>query len=499
MTDSPKKDIAMDNQYLKSSSDAQDTGIRDYLAIIFKHKTKIIAVFLSIVVVVTVASFLLPPTYEAESSILVKIGREYMNRSEVGADKSIISLNQAEMTNSEIQILTNRDLIKKVVTKLRVETIYPKMLVNLQPGDDPLETAVEKFSKALTVEGVQKSSVIQVSFQHRDPKVAALAVNTLVEFYKEKHLQVFSDPKSSFLEKQLSDYEQKLQASETSLQKFKQEHRVFSLEDQRKLLLDQRTGLDTSLKTAENSISELQKKIVSLRAQMKRISENGASYTSTERDRIIVEAKSRLLSLQIEEQELLKKYTENNYLVVNMRKEIRMVTNFLKEQEDDISRKVKPGNTVYQNVELELIRAEADFSSQKAKAATLRRQLGQLDGEIQALDYREKDMQQLKREQAINEKNYQTYADKTEEARIADDMNRLKLANISVIDVATVPVQPVKPKKALNIALGIVFGALAGLGLAFLSEHSTQSFSTPQSVEQRLGLQVLAAIPYKEG
>lgn len=489
----------MGNAYLRSSGDTQDTSMRDYLVIIFKHKVKIVTVFLAIVLVATAAAFLLPPTYEAKSNVLVKIGREYMNRPEVGDNKSIISLDQAEITNSEIQILTNRDLIKTVVAKLRVETIYPKLLVDPKPDVDPLDMAVERFAKDLTVEGVQKSSVLQVSFQHHDPRIAALVVNTLVEFYKEKHLQVFSDPKSSFMEKQLSDYAQKLQASETSLQKFKQQHRVFSLEDQRKLLLDQRTNLDTALKVAENSISEQKKKVASLKVQMKRISESGASYTSTERDRIIVEAKARLLSLQIEEQELQKKYTENNYLVVNIRKEIQMVTNFLKEQEDDISRKVKPGNTVYQNVELELIRAEAEANSQKAKSATLRQQLGQLDGELQALDYREKDIQQLKREQTINEKNYQTYADRTEEARIADDMNRLKLANISVIDKATVPVKPVKPIPALYIALGIIFGALAGLGLAFFSEYSAQSFSTPENVEKRLGLQVLAAIPYKEG
>ncbi|HJV36946.1 GNVR domain-containing protein, partial [Geomonas sp.] len=137
--------------------------------------------------------------------------------------------------------------------------------------------------------------------------------------------------------------------------------------------------------------------------------------------------------------------------------------------------------------------------AQQAKAATLRVQLREVDGALQSLDSREKEIQQLKREQSIDEKNYQNYADRAEEARIADDMNRLKLANVSVIEKGSVPTIPVSPKRMRNIALGAILGALAGIGFAFLSEHGTQSFSTPESVERRLGLPVLAAIPYREG
>lgn len=129
----------------------------------------------------------------------------------------------------------------------------------------------------------------------------------------------------------------------------------------------------------------------------------------------------------------------------------------------------------------------------------LNQQLAEINGKVRSLDYSEKDMQQLKREQTINEKNFQTYSEKAEEARITDDMNRLKMANISVIQKATVPAEPVKPKKFLNIALGIVIGMVAGLGLAFLSESASQSFSTPEQVEHRLGLPVLTAIALKEG
>ncbi len=43
----------------------------------------------------------------------------------------------------------------------------------------PLEAAILEAGKKLAVEGVKKSNVIEVAFQHEDPQVAARFVNRL--------------------------------------------------------------------------------------------------------------------------------------------------------------------------------------------------------------------------------------------------------------------------------------------------------------------------------
>jgi uncharacterized protein involved in exopolysaccharide biosynthesis len=216
----------------------QDTGaqtgtqagtLRDFLAILFKHKTKILVVFFSVVITVTVGTFLLSPTYEAKSSVLVKFGRENLYRPEVGDKGAIISVgqpNQEEILNSEIEILTNRDLMDKVITTIGVEKLYPDLVEPpswpftvishiSSPAErvTPKDRAIIKFGKKLSVEGVKKSNVINVSFQHKDPHLAAQVVNLLLDSFKSKHLEVYSDPKSSFLEEQLGEYSQKLKTS----------------------------------------------------------------------------------------------------------------------------------------------------------------------------------------------------------------------------------------------------------------------------------------------
>jgi uncharacterized protein involved in exopolysaccharide biosynthesis len=481
----------------------QDTGtqagtLRDFLAILFKHKTKIMVVFFSIVITVTVGTFLLSPTYEATSSVLVKFGRENLYRPEVGDKGPVISLgqpNQEEILNSEIEILTNRDLMGKVITIVGVEKLYPDLIgKTYRDGVTPKDVAIIQFGKKLSVEGVKKSNVINVRFQHKDPHLAAQVVNLLLDSFKEKHLQVYSDPKSSFLEEQLGEYRQKLKTSEDTLQNFKQTQGVYSLDEQRNLMLRQRTGLDTTYKETQNRIKELQEKSLSLKAQTRTLAEDGNTFANSEQGKILTDAKAKLLDLQLKEQELLVKYKEESPPVKDVRKQIQMTSDFLNAQEKDVTTKGRTGNLVYQEVEKERIKAEADLRAQEAKLASLGPQIARVDSELKNLDRQEKELQNLKRETAINEANYQVYVQRYEEARISDDMNSKKMANISIIQAASVPTEPVKPKKLLNVALAIVLGAVSALGAAFFSEYLGHTYNTAQDVEQRLGLPVLTSV-----
>ncbi len=478
--------------------EALDSSLHSLLHVLFKHRAKILILFIVTVVMVTIASFLIAPVYEATATLLVKIGREYITKSEVGEARNLMVVNQEEIINSEIQILNNRDLIEKVITAMGVGTIYPQLTSNPPARMTSHDAAVLQFFKALTVEGIKKSNVISVSFQHRDPVVAAKALAFLIDLFKEKHLEVFSNPQSSFLEKQLADYQQRLKESENALEAFKQQNQVYAVEEQRSLLLRQQVELDTALNATHNRVDELQKKVASYREQLRNMAQNKARYTQTERDRIVVDAQNHLLGLQLKEQELLAKdYREDSRFVGNVRKEILLVKNFLNAQEEDIGRKVQTGNPVYQEIEKEMFKAEAEFASQRAGAVTLAQQFAQLDRKIQAVDQKQNALRNLQRELSTHEKNYQTYVEKLEEARISDDLNHQKIANISVIQAPATLQEPVKPKKLLNILLGVFLGAVFGLGYAFLIEFISQSFSTPEQVERRLGLPVLASIALK--
>jgi uncharacterized protein involved in exopolysaccharide biosynthesis len=476
-----------------------NAGIRDFLTILFKHWKKSLAVFVVIVGATTIISFVIPPTYEAKSSLLVKMGREFVYQPEVGQTSPHISIgipNQEEMINSEIGIIKNTDLIRKVITVMGVETLYPGLTrTSDHNGINPVDSAILKFQRNLTVEGIRKSNIIEVRYRHGDPKKAADATNLLIEFYREKHLQVYSPPSSPFLDEQVARYTKKLNDSEDELQAFKQQNQVYSLSEQRTNLLQEIVDIDKSYKETQNKVKELRQKLSVLTNQTKRISESDDYYTPSDRGLAISALQTKLFELQTKEQELLSKYEEGNRLVIDVRREIENAKALLREQEGDIKQMVKTGNPIYQEIEKQRITTEADLKAQEAKEAEIKEQVTRMDREIKNLDLKEKEFQTLNRDVGTDEKNYKTYMEKFQEALISEDLNRKKIANISIVESATVPIRPVLPRKALNIVLSVFCGAVAGLATAFYVEYNSQCMSTAESVERRIALPVLASVP----
>ena len=74
-----------------------------------------------------------------------------------------------------------------------------------------------------------------------------------------------------------------------------------------------------------------------------------------------------------------------------------------------------------------------------------------------------------------------------------------KSAMVQITDPATPGDAPVKPNKTLNIALGLVFGLVMGIGLAFFIEYLDTSVKTIDDVERAFQAPVLGVIPQNVG
>jgi capsular exopolysaccharide synthesis family protein len=72
---------------------------------------------------------------------------------------------------------------------------------------------------------------------------------------------------------------------------------------------------------------------------------------------------------------------------------------------------------------------------------------------------------------------------------------QLRANNVRVVDEPAVPREPVRPRKALALALGLPIGLALGFLSAFLLEAFDQTIQTHQDVERALGLPFLGQIP----
>lgn len=283
-------------------------SLRGSLRVIFKRQNTILIFFGVTVCTVAIASVVATPTYEATAQILVKVGMEavYTPTLPTRDTEQIVRVDRQQQINSEIEILRSRFLAQRVVDSLRPEVIYKDLdnsgggfLSNLfratkadqsptqSNGDSIIEQAVTNLQKNTTIGAVKSSDVINVSFRHTDPQVAAKVVNTLVDLYLDRRLHVHKNPDSyTFLRDQSQILDNELRRSAESLNTFKKEHDITSLQEERTVLLKQQADIRT-----------------------------------------------KVVELELKERELLTKYTDQNRLVQGVRDEIGLVRDKLVEFE----------------------------------------------------------------------------------------------------------------------------------------------------------------------
>lgn len=71
----------------------------------------------------------------------------------------------------------------------------------------------------------------------------------------------------------------------------------------------------------------------------------------------------------------------------------------------------------------------------------------------------------------------------------------MQVENVAIVDRAAIPTDPIKPRKLMNVAVAVVLGGMAAVGVAFLLEYLDTTLKSQEDVTQHLGLPVLGLIP----
>ena len=361
-----------------------EPSLREYLTLFLRRKYVVLAVFVLTTAAVVVATHFTPVLYTADTSLIVRFGREFTYRSEVAGSDSSKTFTLEEIVNSEVEILSSRDLAHQVVDEFGIEALYPEILE--EPIDDEAAAAraAVKFQDHLNVVAVVESSVIRLSFAHTDPGLAARALNFYVERFKEKHLEVFGHSQAEFLQTQLEQYSARLAEAETDLHEFKTEHEIYDIDTQESAILGERAEFERLIREAKFRVSDLENKLEAgaegipsgalthpsysdqRRSLMARRNElgslvqearfrvtelrsfAGANETTSGRSsrgpvagfdgrsslaRTVDEARLRLLDLELKERDLLRTHRRESREVQAVEEEIRLVTKFIADRE----------------------------------------------------------------------------------------------------------------------------------------------------------------------
>jgi len=486
------------------------TTMRDVFFVLFRQQKKCAAFFLVVVTAVTLATLLSPPIYESGAKILFRIGRESLNLDPTMTQDvaPMISVGQARDAEiqSNMEILKSKGLAEEVVYHFGPAAFlepnpksYEKEIEALtsEERNKVVEQAVKAFMDNLKVEISDKSNIINVSLEAYSPVLAHNALVWLLDAFRDKYISVHHDSGAlEFFLDQKQRYLTMLTKDQDKLTRLKTEAKIGTVRDEQYLIMTRINALKQDAVGAANQLSGAKARAASLEEQLKAQPRTVTEQsTSGIQDTAVAQMQQQLFELRIQEQRLLSKYLENAEPVQSIRKEISEAEAQLKNKKTTLTTRTEGLNAVRQQLLGTYLNEVADIASLTARKAVLDEQLAKAQQELVAVLDKEVEIDRLEREIKVEQANYLKYTDKSEQARISQALDNERLSNLSVVQAATIPVKSIRPKKLLNIALGVFLAFFGSIGYAFVLEYVDQTFKRPEDVESTLGVPVLISLP----
>jgi uncharacterized protein involved in exopolysaccharide biosynthesis len=477
--------------------------LRDVLAPLFRHRRLLIVSFLGIFLGGLLSAIVKPKQYDANMKILVK--RERVDPV-VTTDATTQGSQPApavteEELNSEVQLLKSRDLLEKVVRAngLQQEKKEPPwaLLPRQQNAEMLVSGAVDQLARALSVEVLTKTDLIQVSYKSTDPQLACRVLNTLADFYMEKHLAVHRPPGAfDFFQQETEQYQKGLENAEMRLARFGQEQKVASPEVERDLALRKLNDFEATLHETETGIAETQNRITDLEAQLK-VTPSRLSTTQKAADNssTLMALEGSLSALELKHTEMVAHFKPDYRPLKDLETQIAQARAQIAEVKSvPIRESTTDLNPSYLWLTQELVKSRADLVTLQARAAATSRNVQIYRQSTLDLGQKQIEEKDLMRNAKAEEGNFLLYLNKREEARISDALDNKRIVNVAVAESATVPARPTG-SPWLIVALGTLLACTVSTGAAFVSDYIDPSLRTPDELRDVLQIPVLAALP----
>ena len=222
---------------------------------------------------------LVTPRYKSEARILID-GRENVFLRPNGDRSEERAVLDPEAVTSQVQLVLSRDLAREIIKKnklaerpefdpvLRGASPLKSLLALFGIGRDPFsmtpeERVLDAYFDRLTAYAVDKSRVIVVEFQSRDPELAAKVANSIAEGYlvlQQDARQQQAKAASQWLSGEIDNLRTKVSDAEARVEDFRSKSNLFIGTNNTTLSNQQMGELNTQLNNARALKSDAEAK-----------------------------------------------------------------------------------------------------------------------------------------------------------------------------------------------------------------------------------------------
>lgn len=348
-----------------------------------------------------------------------------------------------------------------------------------QPDSDGVYSALKTFQDRLDVEPVKQSRLVEVTFESRDPVLAARIVNSLADNYINQNLELrweAAQKASEWLSQQLVGVKAKLEKSEDEMQAYARANGLLFLENERGAT---ENIVDSRLRQLQDALTKAQSDRIE-KESLFRLVESGdyAALPTVFDNRELQELTLRLSDLETQDALLASTFAPDYPKRKQLLSEIAEARQMLDRERN-----------------LAASHISDDYLASARRESLLRDAFAAAQKDANEIAERSVQYNILKREVDTNRGLYDGLLDRLKQAGVAAG---LKESNIRIVDAAVPPKKPARPRVGLNLSLGFLVGLAMGIGAAFLQEYFDNSLKTTEDIERILQLPALALIPAVE-
>ncbi|HAY23095.1 MAG TPA: hypothetical protein DCY27_13235, partial [Desulfobacterales bacterium] len=472
-------------------------SFRDLLTIFFSKLHVFLGILITIVIVTLGVAFFTDPIYKVTGNILVKplLAQNVKLMAPPATQMSTQPVRLQDIT-SEVSILQSPELLSMVVKELdltkeekpknflsraglylmrQAARLMVALGLSVQPS--PEDQALLALKKKLDIMPVALSNVIEISLTGKSPERITRIVNTLMQNYVEYHVSLYrAKGARNFYAAQAQLFAQSLKQAEGDLEAFKKEWAIIDISTQNDANIELLRLLRENLALVQANISDRRTKVGVQKRNLAGTGEVGA-ITKDMQSGILEELIREMGPLLIDRERVAALYQKSSLKYQSLNRQVQELQKTYNKQTKDL-----------------LQGTSLDLNGLNSYAAVLRKHIGEIEEKSLLLSEKQVEYERLAREVKQQEKNYLLYLDKTEEARIEEQQDTSRAANVIVTSWGQVPSVPVFPKKLLMGFLSLVIGSLVGLAGAFTAYYLDHTVKTPEDISRTCQSQVLTFI-----
>ena len=408
---------------------------------------------------------LIPPSYTSNIQVLVdptdlRVVENDVNARAPQADSGV------SIAESQVRVIQSDNVLRRVVEKLHLdqdeEYVRPeasnpliywlRSVMGTLPPDvsrDPVNIALDTLQRNLIVRRPERTFVIDVAVQSRDPAKAAKIANAIGDAYfaEESSARMESAKRASdALAGRLANLKRDVEDAERQVVKYREEHRLVASSG--RLLTDQQLGdlnqqlVGSAIKTAESK-SRLEQ------ARKMRTSDPSTALPEMLQSLEMQALRQQYATLSRNTAELATRLGERHPAMAEQYAQQRDLQRLIQREKERI-----------------IDTLQKDYDRAAASEPAIRSNLDRVKTETTASDRAYVGLRELERTLEARKGVYEAYLRRSREA---SEQERLNTTNVRIISVATPALQrtfPPSPKIVLPVAL--LLGLAMGAGIALL-------------------------------